>query len=166
LLCGQWALEYPRWRQPRFPPTRPEKEASRVANQKLLDILNQSIARELQVSVQYMWHHIMAVGLESPAVRDLFKEIAIEEMKHAERFAERLDLLGGVPTIQPSPILVGGDLKKMIRDDVKAEQEAVDMYREGIRLSIEDKDPVTRLMYEEILGTEENHLKTFSDLLK
>jgi bacterioferritin len=132
----------------------------------LLDILNKSIARELQVSIQYMWHHVMAVGMESPAVKDLFKQISIQEMKHAESFAERLDLLGGVPTTQPSPILTGGDLKKMIQDDVKAEQEAVDMYREAIRLAIEANDPVTRLMYEEILESEEDHLKTFSDLLK
>lgn len=132
----------------------------------MLDILNKSIARELQVSIQYMWHHVMAVGMESPAVKDLFKQISIQEMKHAESFAERLDLLGGVPTTQPSPILTGGDLKKMIQDDVKAEQEAVDMYREAIRLAIEANDPVTRLMYEEILESEEDHLKTFSDLLK
>lgn len=137
-----------------------------MADQRLLDILNKSIARELQVSIQYMWHHVMAVGLESPAVRDIFRDIAIQEMKHAETFAERLDLLGGVPTIQPSPILVGGDLKKMIRDDVKAEEEAVDMYREAIRIAIEVNDPVSRLMYEEILDAEEEHLKTFNDLLK
>ncbi len=137
-----------------------------MADQRLLDILNKSIARELQVSIQYMWHHVMAVGMESPAVKDLFKQISIQEMKHAESFAERLDLLGGVPTTQPSPILTGGDLKKMIQDDVKAEQEAVDMYREAIRLAIEANDPVTRLMYEEILESEEDHLKTFSDLLK
>ena len=137
-----------------------------MADQRLLDILNQSIARELQVSIQYMWHHVMAVGLESPAVKDIFRDISIQEMKHAETFAERLDLLGGVPTTQPSPILVGGDMKKMIQDDIKAEQEAVDMYREGIRIATEVNDPVTRLMYEEILEAEEDHLKTFRDLLK
>ncbi len=137
-----------------------------MADQRLLDILNRSIARELQVSTQYMWHHVMAVGLESPAVRDLFKDIAIQEMKHAERFAERLDLLGGVPTTQPAPIMVGGNIKKMIQDDLRAEEEAVDMYREAIKIAIDVNDPVSRLMYEEILESEEDHLKTFSDLLK
>lgn len=136
-----------------------------MADQRLLDILNKSIAREIQVSAQYMWQHVMAVGIHSPAVRDIFKKTAIEEMKHAEAFAERIDLLGGVPTTKPDPIKVGGDLKKMIQDDVVAEQEAVDLYREAIRLAIEVDDPVTRLMYEEILESEEEHLKLFSDLL-
>jgi bacterioferritin len=142
------------------------EEAGRVADQRLLDILNRSIARELQVSTQYMWQHVMAVGLESPAIREIFKKVAIEEMKHAETFAERLDFLGGVPTTKPAPIMVGGDLRKMIQDDLDAEKEAVEMYREAISIATEVNDPVTRLMYEEILENEEEHLKTFDDLLK
>ncbi|MBI4329824.1 MAG: ferritin, partial [Chloroflexi bacterium] len=42
---------------------------------KLKDILNQSVAREMGVSIQYMWHHVMALGLASPAVKDIFKDI-------------------------------------------------------------------------------------------
>jgi len=137
-----------------------------MADQRILDILNRSIARELQVSIQYMWHHVMAVGLASPAIKEIFKEIAIEEMKHAEAFAERLDQLGGIPTTVPSPIMVGGDLKKMIGDDRQAEVEAVEMYREGVRVATEVGDPVTRLLYEQILTSEEEHLKTFSDMLE
>ena len=137
-----------------------------MADQRLLDVLNESIARELQVSIQYMWHHVMAVGLESPAVKDIFREIAIVEMKHAEQFAERLDYLGGVPTTKPAPIAEGGSLKQMIQDDLKAEEEAITLYREGIRLSVEAQDPVTRLLFEEILEAEEEHHKTFRDLLK
>ena len=137
-----------------------------MADQRLLDILNASIARELQVSVQYMWQHVMAVGMKSPAIREIFKEIAIEEMKHAEAFAERLDLLGGVPTTSPDPIKVGGTLEEMVEFDMQAEVEAVEMYKEAIQIAIEVKDPVTRLMYEEILETEEEHWKTFKDLLE
>jgi bacterioferritin len=49
-----------------------------------MDLLNKGIARELQVSIQYMWQHILAKGVESVAVEDIFREIAIAEMKHAE----------------------------------------------------------------------------------
>ena len=136
-----------------------------MADQRILDILNKSIANELQVSIQYMWHHVMAVGLPSPAIKEVFKDVAIEEMKHLEAFAERLDQLGGVPTTTPSPVIKGGDLRKMIADDVVAEQEAVDLYREGIKLSVEIDDPVTRRLFEDILADEEGHLKTFSDML-
>lgn len=136
-----------------------------MADQRLLDILNRSIAREIQVSIQYMWQHVMAVGMKSPAIREIFEETAIDEMKHAEAFAERLDLLGGVPTTTPDPIKVGGTLREMIQFDLQAEVEAIELYKEAIRIAIDAKDPVTRLMYEEILETEEEHWKTFQDLL-
>jgi bacterioferritin len=61
-----------------------------MASEKLKDILNQSIARELQVSIQYMWQHVQWMGVDHYAVSDNFRSIAIEEMKHAERIAERL----------------------------------------------------------------------------
>ncbi len=136
-----------------------------MADQRLLDIINKSIAGELQALVQYMWQHVMAVGLASPAVRDMFEDIAIEEMKHAERLAERLDLLGGVPTTSPDPIAVGGDLRQMVQNNIEAEDGAIVLYKEAIRLATELNDPVTRLMYEEILADEEEHQKTFRDLL-
>src|SRR5512144_3096363 len=101
-----------------------------------------------------MWHHVMADGLPSPAIKEIFKQIAIQEMRHAESFAERLDQLGGVPTTQPWPIQVGGDLRKMIQDDVKAEEEAVTLYREGIKIATELDDPVTRHLFEDILAQE------------
>ena len=136
-----------------------------MGKEALLEILNQSIARELAVSIQYMWHHVMAVGIESAEVEEIFKEIAIEEMKHAEKFAERLDYLGGVPTTKPSPIVTGGSVKKMLQDDMKAEEEAIAMYKKGIQISVENNDPVTRLLYEEILTDEEDHHYKFKTLL-
>ena len=137
-----------------------------MADQRLLDIINKSIAGELQALAQYMWQHVMAVGMESPAIRDMFRSTAIEEMKHAEKLAERLDLLGGVPTTTPDPIVVGGSLREMIEADVKSEAETMKLYKQAIDLSIEVKDPVTRLMFEELLGDEEEHHKDFSDLLE
>ena len=136
-----------------------------MASEKLMNLLNQSIARELAVSIQYMWHHIMAVGIENPAVTDIFKKIAIIEMKHAEKIAERLDYLGGVPTTKPSEIKVGGDLKKMLKDDLEAEKEAITLYRQVIKVAEEEGDIVTRRLFEEILADEEEHENTFKTLL-
>lgn len=136
-----------------------------MVSEKLINLLNQSIARELAVSIQYMWQHVMAVGVESPAVTDIFKKIAIVEMKHAEKIAERLDYLGGVPTTKPSEIKVGGDLKKMIKDDLEAEKEAITLYKQVIKTAEEEDDVVTRRLFEEILADEEEHENTFKTLL-
>ncbi len=80
----------------------------------LIELLNKAIAREIGVSVQYMWQHVMAMGMKSPEVKDVFEDIAIVEMKHAEKIAERLFYLGGIPTVIPTPIKVGGSLEEMV----------------------------------------------------
>ncbi|MCX9085149.1 MAG: ferritin-like domain-containing protein [Candidatus Methanoperedens sp.] len=132
----------------------------------LLELLNKAIAREIQVSVQYMWQHIMVMGMKSPEVKDLFQDIAVDEMKHAEKIAERLFYLGGIPTTKPTPIVVGGSLEDMVKHDLKAEEEAIEMYRKIIAIAAQREDSTTRLLFEEILTDEEEHKHLFTILLK
>src|SRR4030042_4574178 len=98
----------------------------------LLKQLNEAIARELQVSIQYMWQHVQWGGVKGFAVQDELKSIAIAEMKHAEAIAERLYYLGEIPTTTPTPIVVGTDLKEMIEKDIQDEADAITLYKEII----------------------------------
>jgi bacterioferritin len=136
-----------------------------VAEQ-LLELLNKAIAREIGVSIQYMWQHVMALGMKSPEIKDIFEDIAIEEMKHAEKIAERLFFLGGTPTTKPTPIQVGDSLEEMIQLDIKAEDEALELYSEIIKVADSEEDSTTRLLFEKIMSEEEEHKHTFAILLK
>jgi bacterioferritin len=135
------------------------------ASNKLTDMLNKAIAREIQVSVQYMWQHVMAKGLESAEIADVFEDVAITEMKHAEKIAERLFYFDITPTTKPDPIKVGGTMKEMLEYDAKAEEEAIDLYKEIIKQASSEGDTTTRLLFEQILAEEENHHDTFTTLL-
>jgi bacterioferritin len=135
------------------------------ASAALTDMLQQAIAREIQVSVQYMWQHIMAKGLESAEIADVFEDVAITEMKHAEKIAERLFYFDIVPTTKPDPIKVGGSLKEMIEADAAAEVEAIDLYKAIIKQAAIEGDSTTRLLFEHILAEEESHHDTFTTLL-
>ncbi len=134
--------------------------------QDLLELLNRAIAREIGVSIQYMWQHVMAMGMKSPEIKDIFEDIAIEEMKHAEKIAERLFYLGGTPTTKPTPINVGSSLEEMIESDLKDEDEAIELYTEIIKTADSEGDSTTRLLFEEIMMNEEEHRHTFMILLK
>jgi bacterioferritin len=136
-----------------------------MASQKLMELLNKGIARELQVSIQYMWQHVQVTGMDGAVVEDVFRRTAIAEMKHAERLAERLDYLNGVPTTQPDPIFVGGSLIEMLRQDEQNEEETINLYKHAIQVAAEDGDYTTRRLLEEILAEEENHINTFGKLL-
>jgi len=135
-------------------------------SKELMDLLNQGIAREIQVSVQYMWQHVLWSGVKGFAVKEELKSIAISEMKHAEAIAERLNYLGGIPTTKPDPIFVGKTLSEMIKQDQKDEEVAIELYNKIIEVSRKEGDEVTNRLFRQILADEEEHHDTFSTLLE
>jgi bacterioferritin len=103
--------------------------------------------------------------MNSPSVTELFKKISIVEMKHAESFAERIVYLGGTPTTKPAEIKMGGDLKKMMEDDLAGERHAIKQYKAHMKLAENLGDPVTRRILEGIIQDEEGHDDTWSTIL-
>ncbi len=136
------------------------------ASKQLMELLNQAIGRELQVSIQYMWQHVQWSGVKAFAVKDELKKIAIQEMKHAEDIAERLAYLGGTPTTKPEPIVVGENLREMLTKDAKDEESAIAMYKKIIETADGEKDQVTKRLFQKILSDEEEHHDTFTSLLE
>lgn len=75
-------------------------------------LLNQAVAREIQVSIQYMLQHskmeklirkvipenILLDKTTYEAMGKFLKEFAIQEMKHAAAIMERIYYLGGSAT--------------------------------------------------------------------
>ena len=136
------------------------------ASKELLDLLNQGIAREIQVAIQYMWQHVQWGGVRGFAVQSELKSIAVAEMKHAEMIAERLYYLGGIPTTKPSPIFVGSTLKEMILEDVKDEETAINLYKKIIDKARAENDETTNRIFRQIMEDEEDHHDTFTTLLE
>jgi bacterioferritin len=135
------------------------------ASPKLTEMMNQGIAAELQAIVQYMWHHVMVKGIQSESLSGVFEKVAMDEMKHAEKIAERLFYFDVNPTTKPTPIATGGDAVQMLQADTKAEEEAITLYKEIIKQAATEGDETTRLLFEEILSEEEGHHDTFTTLL-
>jgi len=137
-----------------------------MASKQLLEMLNNGIARELQVSIQYMWQHVQWSGVKGFAVQDELEKIGITEMKHAEAIAERLFYLGGIPTTKPAEIVVGKTLKQMIQRDIKDEENAIKLYKEIIAQARKEKDETTKFLFLGILKDEEDHHDTFTTMLE
>ncbi len=144
-----------------------EKEMAKTDGnkKKIIDALNIDRSFELAAILQYMGHHYEAEGMESPAVIDIFKKTALDEMRHAELLAERIVYLGGVPVQKAASVKRGGELKNMIREDLASENEAIARYREHIKLAATLGDSTTRLMLEGILTQEEGHADTWETTL-
>ncbi len=136
------------------------------ASEKLKEMLNKAIAREIQVSIQYMWQHVQVIGVKGVAVQDKFQQTAVAEMKHAEKIAERLWYLGGTPTTKPDTITVGKTMKEFLELDTKAEEEAIVMYKQIIEMAQKEGDVTTAFMFKEILEAEEEHHDLFTTMLE
>lgn len=143
-----------------------DKKEKNQKEKNLTELLNDAIAMELQVSIQYMWQHIIAVGIGSAAITPLFKKIAIEEMRHAEMIAERLNYLGGVPTTKIGKIETGNALNEMLKINAENEENAIALYRQIIEMAEEKKDYTTRELFEKILSDEESHHDEFTRFLE
>jgi len=131
----------------------------------LKNLLNDAIAREISVSISYMWQHVLMTGIKGYAVRGEIKQISIVEMKHAEEIAERLVYLGGKPTSKPAEVRVGESLKEMIQINAEQESGAIELYRQIIATAEEEGDTVTADLFHDILAQEEDHHDTFTKFL-
>lgn len=137
-----------------------------MASKELLSKLNDAIAREMQVSIQYMWQHIMVKGINARSIGPVLRQISIAEMLHAELIAERLDYLGGKVTTEPAPVVIGKTAKEMLKIDRKAEEDAIALYKKIIKLAEKETDYTTKKLFEQILADEEGHHNTFKTLLE
>jgi bacterioferritin len=135
-------------------------------SEELRDLLNQAVARELQVSIQYMWQHVLWRGIQGFAVKDELRSISIVEMKHAEAIAERLFYLGGTPTTKPEPIIVDEGLPEQLRRDLADEEGALELYKRIVQKAADEGDIVTEDLFKGILADEEDHHDTFQGLLE
>jgi bacterioferritin len=132
----------------------------------ITDLLNKAAAGELQAVIQYIWQHVMIRGLTSTQIAEVMRSTSIEEMKHYEKIAERLDYLGAVPTTVPDPIAHSTATKAMIKDDIKAEMDAIKLYKHILEVAMKAKDYATAELFEDILADEEEHHYRFRTLLE
>ncbi|MHA2295255.1 MAG: ferritin-like domain-containing protein [Candidatus Hodarchaeales archaeon] len=146
-------------------------------NEELIDLLNQAVARELQVSIQYVVQHtkmekiLQRIRLENilldettyDVVGSFLKEFSIEEMKHAGEIMERIYLLGGEATTKASKPKIGEYLSDFARYGLEAEEEALSLYRKIIDLSGKLGDWETRELFEKIYSDEEKHFFKFQE---
>ncbi|AGN26196.1 ferritin-like domain-containing protein [Candidatus Methanomassiliicoccus intestinalis] len=137
-----------------------------AGSEKMKAMLNDAIAGELQVSIQYMWQHVVWKKPEGYTANDEIKRIAIVEMKHAEMIAERLNYLGGIPTTKPYEIVLGGeDIHEQLKQDQEAEERTIKLYNDIIELAVNEHDVTTRHLFERILEEEEEHHDFFTSFL-
>lgn len=140
--------------------------------ERIVRVLNQTLAAELACVLRYKHHYFVAEQLHSTSLGEEFLEYASEEADHAEAIAARIEQLGGDADLTPATPAARSswqlgwskDLAEMIREDLEAERVVVSTYAEIIDW-LAQADAVSRRMLEEILLSEEEHTEDMRDLL-
>ena len=148
-------------------------EAYRADRGEVIKVLNEVLATEIVCILRYRNHYYMAKGINAEPVAQEFLLHANEEQTHADWVSVRIAQLGGTPNWNPEGLTTrahasyveGDTLVDMIKEDLVAERIAIETYSEIIRW-LDNDDPTTRRMVEDILKMEEEHADDLSSLLE
>ena len=128
---------------------------------KVIDLLNEALKNELTAINQYFLHYRM---LDHWGVKRLAKfeyDESIDEMKHADRLAERILFLDGLPNFQMlGRLRVGETVEEVLKGDLALELDAVKQLKGAIAHCETVRDYVSRDLFADILESEEEHVDT------
>jgi bacterioferritin len=140
----------------------------------IIDMMNKALADEWLAYYQYWVGALVAKGPMRPNVQEELKEHANDELKHAGMLAERIIQLGGTPIINPAEWTkksnCGYDepkdphVLKLLAQNIKGEQCAINIYNNMLKKIMVEKDPVTFHLIRKILEDEIEHEQDLQDL--
>ena len=129
--------------------------------------LNQALAEELSGVHQYMYFHFHCSDQGFDLLANLFRKIAIEEMIHIERLAERILFLKGDVEMRPSTKTEKiSNVKDMLTAAKSMEEDSTKLYNELAMECGSSADSVSRKLFEELVMDEERHYGLFDTELQ
>jgi bacterioferritin len=107
--------------------------ASGLSREKLIDLLNEDLAREYQAIIAYVVYSQVLKGAAYMNIAGELEKHAAEELQHALIVSRQIDYLGGTPTVQPKAVKMSDDAKELLRFDLDNEIETIRHYRARVK---------------------------------
>ena len=128
-------------------------------DEKVSDFLNEALKNELTAINQYWLHYRMLDNWGVARLAAFEREESIDEMKHADKLADRILFLGGLPNFQMlGRLRVGETVEEILKADLALEEEAIPQLKDAIAHSESVRDYVSRDLFADILESEEHHV--------
>ena len=127
----------------------------------VIEFLNEALRNELTAINQYWLHYRLLDHWGVKKLAEFERHESIDEMKHADRLAERILFLDGLPNFQLLGRLhIGETVEEVLKGDLELEIEAVNQLRNAVAHCESVRDYVSRDLFAEILMNEEEHIDT------
>jgi bacterioferritin len=130
-----------------------------MGDDRVIELLNEALRNELTAVNQYWLHYRLLDnwGIHRLAAHE--RHESIDEMKHADRLAERILFFDGLPNFQMlGRLRIGETVEEILRADLELEMEALVQLRGAIGHCEAVRDYVSRDLFAEILANEEEHV--------
>ena len=132
---------------------------------KVIEVLNKARGMELHAIHQYMNQHYSLDDMDYGELAANMKLIAIDEMRHAESFAERIQELGGKPTTQKEgKVVTGQAVFAIYESDADQGDATIEAYSQFLEVCKEQGDIVTARLFERIIEEEQAHLTYYDNI--
>jgi bacterioferritin len=128
---------------------------------KVLELLNEALKNELTATNQYWLHYRLLDNWGVRKLAEFERSESIDEMKHADKLAERILFLDGLPNFQLLGRLhIGENVEEVLKADLELEMEALTQLRGAIAHCETVQDYASRDLFSEILENEEEQVDT------
>ena len=141
------------------------KVSKEKRKQNVIEVLNKARAMELQAITQYMNQHYNLDDMDYGELAAKMKLIAIDEMRHAEQFAERIKEIGGEPaTGHDGKIQKGQKVEAIYPFDAVLEDDTIDIYNQFLLVCRDNGDSTSMKLFEQIIDEEQIHYNYFDNV--
>lgn len=139
-----------------------DEQNARKSN--VIEVLNIARSMELFAIAQYMQQHYRLDDDDYDVLAGNIKKVAIDEMKHAEAFAERIRDLGGIPTqAHMAKAILDQDVYTIYPYNNDVELDTLEKYNQFAATCRENHDIVSMRIFERIIEDEQRHQTYFDD---
>ena len=133
--------------------------------EKVIEVLNKARSMELHAIHQYMNQHYNLDNWDYGDMAAKVKLIAIDEMRHAEMFADRVEELGGQPTTEAAAKSVKGqNVEAIFPFDANLEDNTMATYNDFLMVCRENGDSSSVKLFELIIEEEQIHFNYFDNV--
>ena len=141
------------------------KDVKQAARGKVIEVLNKARAMELQAIYQYMNQHYNLDDMDYGTLAANVKLISIDEMRHAEMFAERIKELGGEPTTEKTAkVEREQEIEAIFPFNSTLEDDAIAAYNEFQQVCRDNGDSTSQKLFETIIDEEQIHFNYFDNV--
>lgn len=120
-------------KKPSAPDAQREENDARLSRARLIELLNEDLAREYQAIIAYIVYSQVIKGAAFMSIAGELEVHAGEELQHAITIAKQIDYLGGNPTVTPNTVKTSDKAEDMLRFDLANETTTIRAYRDRVR---------------------------------